>query len=132
MVACLPMAAQAQPNRDIYDLQDRCGRRAAEVFAKKYPPFETSEVQHRYSYRNHYSQRLNKCFFLVTNIVWFKPGKGGVGKEVRYLELFDLNENNRYGSYVGTASGKLVCEIRGRSCSSEQEWMELVSPYIDE
>ena len=55
----------AQTNRELYDLQDKCGRRAAEVFARDYQYFETSDERHFSSYQNHYQPRLNKCFLLV-------------------------------------------------------------------
>ena len=87
---------------------------------------------HTYSYRNHYSARLNKCFFLILKNDYpeklFEDG-------IRILELYDLNENNRYGLYIGTTKGEgppTECEMRGRKCNSEEEWVNLTSPYMDD
>lgn len=131
LVAASAGFAHAQANREAYDLQDRCGRRAAEVFARDYGTgFSTSkEYKLIYTYRNHYNSRLNKCFYMVIERALLKDGP-----EVRTLELFDLNENNRYGLYIGVVSDKppTSCEVRNKACTSESEWLNLVSPYIGE
>jgi len=51
----------AQPNKELYELQERCGKRAAEVFKREYSP---AHGQMTFNYENHYSARLNKCFFI--------------------------------------------------------------------
>ena len=52
------------------------------------------------------------------------------------LELYDVNEKASYGMYLGELGtgdkDPTHCEVRGRTCSSEAEWMDLVSPYMDE
>jgi hypothetical protein len=52
------------------------------------------------------------------------------------LELLDLNDNNRYGLYIGLTPRKpdsrLTCEVRDRDCSSEQEWWGLTSRYLED
>ena len=122
--------ANAQPNKEAYDLQDRCGRRAAEVFAKNYENFELGGRTHSYSYRNHYSPRLNKCFFVVQHLDY---AHGKINEAVRVLELFDVNENNNYGTFIGTrGTPPTMCEVRDRECKSESEWYELVRPYMDD
>jgi hypothetical protein len=52
--------AFAQPNKEQYELQERCGKRAAEVFAKEWGTGFTAAAHA--NYENHYSSRLNKCF----------------------------------------------------------------------
>jgi hypothetical protein len=78
-VAVLP--AQAQTAREKYDLQERCGRRAAEVFAKEWGTGFTAKATA--NYENHYSSRLNKCFYLITTNA----------QGIQMMGLFDLNEN---------------------------------------
>ena len=68
--------------------------------------------------------------------IYFKSNKGDT--YLRELELYDVNENNRYGGYIGRApkgssdssAGQkdVICEMRGKACSSEQEWWELSNP----
>src|SRR5262249_1009559 len=56
----------AQPNKQLYEQQERCGKRAAEVFKRKYSP-PVAKIEHgqmTFRYENHYSSRLSKCFFL--------------------------------------------------------------------
>src|SRR5262249_18772373 len=52
----------AQPNKDLYELQERCGKRAAKVFEREYG--SGKDGQTLFNYENHYSARLKKCFFL--------------------------------------------------------------------
>src|SRR5215475_4186421 len=54
----------AQPNKELYELQERCSKRAAEVFKREYSPGANSKDGRLFSYENHYSARANKCFFL--------------------------------------------------------------------
>jgi hypothetical protein len=93
-----------------------------------------------FSYQNHYQPRLNKCFLLVLRRIYFKSNKGDT--YLRELELYDVNENNRYGGYIGRApkgssdssAGQkdVICEMRGKACSSEQEWWELSNRYMED
>jgi ABC-type uncharacterized transport system substrate-binding protein len=51
-------------------LQVRCGRQAAEFFAKEYVPVQTTKDWRRImNYENHFSSRLNKCVFLKFEFV---------------------------------------------------------------
>jgi hypothetical protein len=59
-------SAQAQTATEKYDLEQRCGRRAAETFAKDWeggtPGIRKGNTTA--NYENHYNSRLNKCFYL--------------------------------------------------------------------
>lgn len=133
--AVLPFSfsiAHSEPNKEAYELQDRCGRRAAEVFAKNYENFELGGRRHMYNYRNHYSARLNKCFFLVLHNDYSEKPTQDL---TRTLELLDVNENNRYGLFIGVANSKsppAECEVRGQRCTSEAEWVDLTNPYMED
>jgi hypothetical protein len=55
----------AEPNKVEYELQERCGKRGAEVFKNEYSSVSnTKDGQSLNNYRSHYSPVLNKCFFL--------------------------------------------------------------------
>src|SRR5262245_48713852 len=84
----------AQPNKEeLYKLQEQCGKRAEEVFRRQYFPISnTKDGLQGYEYENHYNAKLNKCFFLVTYVLWGKQSK-------RRIELWDLNEHKQYGHY---------------------------------
>jgi hypothetical protein len=127
----------ARSNRDVYDLQERCGRRAEQVFARKdYENFELAGHSHTFTYQNHYSLRYNKCFFQVLHFQSFKDGF-----YTRELELLDLNENTPYGRYFSTVLAgpddkytkpALSCEVRGKLCRYESEWVDLASQYMED
>jgi len=58
------VSAYAEPNTVQYELQERCGKQAAEVFKTEYTAVQnTNDGQMLSNYRNHYSATLNKCFF---------------------------------------------------------------------
>ena len=73
--------ASAQPNKEQYELRERCGKRAAEFFT--YLDYKDA------SFENHYNPDLNGCFLLVTIT------KQETGKPVTWVEwqLWDANEN---------------------------------------
>ena len=82
--------AQAQSLIDKYELSERCGKRAEEVFAKGKEE-TTGLILAADNYENHYNSRLNRCFYLEIH----ETG------ETKSLRLFDLNDHKEIGSYVG-------------------------------
>jgi hypothetical protein len=42
--------------------------------------------------------------------------------------VFDLNDNKEYAMLVDG----LRCDVRGKGCTSEAEWRELIKPYMEE
>jgi hypothetical protein len=68
--------------------QERCRKQPTAAFTKDYVAPETTKDGSRvFNYENHYSQKLNKCFFS-------KSGHSfDHGKWSKRLRLFDLNEN---------------------------------------
>jgi hypothetical protein len=60
-LVCFSTYVSAQPNKQLYELQERCGKRAAEVFAREYNPAvaKTEHGQMMFNYENHYS--LSHC-----------------------------------------------------------------------
>jgi hypothetical protein len=115
----------AQSNKNLYELQERCGKRAAEVFEREYSPpvSDDKDGQTLFNYENHYSARLKKCFFLEIAMSYEreeeKPGS-------KIMRLYDLNDNREYGSTP------LACVVRGKNCQSESEWRQLVKPFMEE
>jgi len=73
-------APYAQPTKEQYELQERCGKRAAEVFKREYRPGLKGE---QLNYENHYSARLNKCFFLLEIGDAYEKGKSVSRKNMR-------------------------------------------------
>lgn len=131
MVAGFALAAccaHAQPNKELYELQARCGEQAVRAFKQDYTPVaRTKEGSTQLSnYENHFSAQFNKCFFL--EMVSFY----GKNEASTSLRLFDLNENKQYGSYFKGGSGIMDCQVRDKQCSSEEEWRKLAKPYLED
>jgi hypothetical protein len=51
--------AYAAPNKEEYELQERCGKGAKEYFKDN---FSYTEQNITSFYRNHFNKKLNKCF----------------------------------------------------------------------
>jgi hypothetical protein len=122
-------SVNAQPNRELYELQVRCGKQAADAFARDHVPVQnTKDGQRIMNYENHFSAQLNKCFFLEILVVVEK------GKWSKQLRLFDLNENKEYGSYFDSDQTPryVSCYVRDTKCSSEEEWRRLAKPYLED
>jgi hypothetical protein len=125
---CSSTYVSAQPN----ELQERYGKRAAEVFAREYSPpvLDTPDGQTLFSYENHHSARLNKCFFLEI-AVSYEKGKSTSSKTMR---LFDLTDNKQHATFVSgpTESTPVTCVLRGKRCRSESEWRQLLKPFMED
>src|SRR5262249_61972403 len=107
-----PCIGQAQPNRDLYDLQERCRKQAEERFQQTFVQrvLETDRYRSSFNFENHYSLRLNKCFYLVTNDIFLKSSDQS-GKS---MWLHDVNDNTPYqyyGEYTHQLGLLRLCEV---------------------
>ena len=124
MSLVLATGAQAQPLIDKYELSERCGKRAEEVFAKGKEE-TTGLILAADNYENHYNSHLNKCFYLEIH----QTG------ETKSLRLFDLNDHKEIGSYVGELGiqGPVRrCVLQEKRCASEEEWRALIKPFMED
>jgi hypothetical protein len=128
---CFSTYVSAQPNKELYELQERCGKRAAEVFKREYRPGSNIKgEQIRFNYENHYSARLNKCFFLLEIAVSYEKEKSS-----KIMRLLDLNDNKEYGIYMsGFCDGcvPVSCFVQDNTCRSERERRQLVKPFMED
>src|SRR6266481_7021366 len=85
--SCFVSIAHAQPDKVLYELQERCGKRAAEVFQKEWGGHIINQKDGYITadYENHYSPRFNKCFYLQ------KSSSVSKSTSVQSLDLYDLN-----------------------------------------
>jgi hypothetical protein len=121
-----PSIGQAQSNGDLYELQERCGTLAQEFFDREHRSRikETKDGTAFMNFENHYSSRLNKCFFLEINEVYPTRSK--------MLRLFDVNDNKGYGIYTEGGNLPFVCVVQDGICRSEAEWKELIKPFMED
>jgi hypothetical protein len=121
-----------QPNKVLYELQERCGQQAAQTFQKEWGEklANTEEGQVLANYENHYSPGLNKCFYLeISNTIRRASGKPSSYKT---LKLYDLNENKQFGLFQEDTGKKPLCFMRDNPCRSEAEWRRLAKPYLED
>jgi hypothetical protein len=122
---CLLRVAHAEPDKVLYELQERCGRQATDFYKREFGGehiVKSEKGTTIQDYENHYNPRLNKCFYLQKSNYWSKEGS------FKMLQLYELNEHKQYGEFT---SG-MQCEVLDRSCSTEREWRELAKPFLED
>ena len=117
-------ATVAQAQTEKYDLQERCGKFAAEVFAKEWGTgFSTSaNGQTITDYRNHYNFRLNKCFYLELSTI----------EPLSSSRLFDLYERTEIATYQQLGDEVVSCDVQGKECHSFLEYQALIKPFMED
>ena len=131
----LPRLALADPDKAIYELQERCGHSAAAWFKEENGNgvTNTKEAQTLSSFRNHYNTRLNKCFvLLMATSVSHKRTATGQVSATTIQTLFDLNDNNDYGSFAQVESRVMSCYVQEKHCANMDEWQSLIKPYLEQ
>jgi hypothetical protein len=128
-VAVWATVAQAQTATERYNLQERCGKFAAEVFAKEWGTgfSNTDNGQAFAAYRNHYNFRLNKCFYLELSTV--EP-RSGDERPFNSSRLFDLHEITEIGTYQQLGDEVVSCDVQGKECHSLLEYQALIKPFM--
>jgi hypothetical protein len=122
-------ATHAQPNKEQYELQKRCGKQAAEVFAKRWGSGVKNSVagQSVAEYLNHYNSRLNKCIYQeIANT--YNRGL----PSFMWMKLIDLNENREIAVYSkGEGVASAFCLVQAKWCQTEAEWRTLIKPFME-
>jgi hypothetical protein len=113
----------AQPDKVQYELQERCGKRATEVFEKDFPEKSPNVIAF---FENHYNARLNKCFMVEETTTHVRDDKNKP-VTIKILILIDVNDNKVIANF-----DPLQCTVQERTCHSEQEWRLLVKPLMQE
>ncbi len=115
-----------------YELQERCGRRAEEIFRKDWGRgmSQTGGSIFEGNYNNHYNKKLNKCFYLIWSTAIVRKGKEQ--STTRSAVLYDINGNKEYGAFsqLDADASPSRCIVLNNSCSSKQEFDKLVAPLM--
>jgi hypothetical protein len=82
----LCVTSHAQSRKEIYELQERCGKRAAEVFDQDFPKDQRKGLE---NFENHYNVQLNKCFLLEMNTSFMSVE--GKTTSMDFLTLVDVS-----------------------------------------
>ena len=130
--AAASTAAHAEPHKEQYELQERCGKRTEQMYENEK---RGKTGANYYTYQSHYNPTRDKCFYLPKeNII-----TGSLGS--LWIDLVDANENKTYGQFIAhwlevnglkQSLSVQVCYVQGETCSSESEWQELIKPYMED
>ncbi len=111
-------AQLAKQQSNDFDLQSKCSQQA-KVFLDY---FEGGKSAENISYENHFNQKLNKCFVLISQFQNTAPNK------IEFL--FDAAEKKEYAE--SDSSGYCSLLIGGAKCNSEAEFNGFVSSYMSD
>ena len=140
LATLLASTCYAAPDKVQYELQERCGKTCKDAFEREWGRngvVNNDDGQMRATYQNHYSVRLNKCFYLE-EVTTYPINKTQSVHEDQVL--YDINENKQYGNfhrmynYVGPYGDipPATCYVLDKPCRSKNEWDALVRPYMEE
>jgi hypothetical protein len=118
----------AGPKED-YELQERCGKRAAERFRQDWGKegLVTDKDSHgTIRYRSNYNKNLNSCFAAYT----YRSNSGS--RQSTQINLFDVNTNQDIGFFFmfGDKDQPEDCWVEEAKCRSKKEWDALSSLYL--
>jgi hypothetical protein len=132
--------AEDRSKKEEYELQERCGKRAEELFRRDWGNsgiVKGKDSTTTANFENHYNTKLNKCFEKLETIVI--PHQARSFDSITTRHIFDVNEQRTYAilmySYRSAGGGGfhiLTCDVAGKSCDSEKEWQAMASHYMDE
>src|SRR5947207_3135852 len=97
LITIAGQGAFAAANKDEYELRERCGKLARELFQKEFGNgiSNTTDGQSITGFENHYSSRHNSCFeVLTTTFLNYKQKPQTTSTSV---ELWDMNDNKQIG-----------------------------------
>ena len=107
VISALGTVAQAQPTKEQYELQERCGKDAAAFFKR----FDDGGGPAKVSFTDHYNPDLNGCFVLLNRTGdWFN------NTYTAWWELWDVNENRQIDVMgIGAEPGDKTEHVTGTS-----------------
>ena len=121
--------AQAQSPKE--KLTERCGKQAAERFAKEWGTGVFTHADGRQTtsnYEHHYNSRLHKCIYLEARDTQKKDRP-----PLRMLNLLDLHEKRTIAKYSKLEGDRFaVCWVQDKRCESEEEWRALIKPFMED
>lgn len=115
--------------KDEYDLKERCGKRAAEVFKKDWGNGISNDNNSSSfaSFSNHFNKKLNKCFYLITSKVTNYASKN----TYHFITLVVINDNNIYGELIDDGD-KVGGKVETVTFHSKKEWEALIKPFMND
>lgn len=130
LAGCAGHDIQRKASADI-NMEDRlkakCERKCEEYFRKEYGNGLLNGGKRTVTYRSHYNRKLKKCMIMLSTDYFSKDINMGYKEKF----LLDVNYLRGYGFFHN--SGKITfCDVERNTCSSEQEWVSLAKPYMED
>ena len=116
--------------KDEYELNERCGKRAADVFKKDWGNDAISNDKDSSTlanYSNHYNKKLNKCFYLINSSTVNYSSK----ITYNFKTLIDINDNSVYGDYIDDGV-KITANVQGKKLTSNNDWNLHTNTFMNE
>lgn len=125
---------KAEPNKVLYELQERCGKQATEWFVWEWGRsgiVNTKDGQIMADFQNHYNSKLNTCVVLLntTNITTKKPTPTTFSSNT----LFDILDNKAIGECWDTGAPVVInCHVLTDTYTSFEGWRTAVRSYLQQ
>jgi hypothetical protein len=110
-----------------YKLQERCGQKCEEFFKEKYGNGILNDGKRIVTYQNHYNKKLKKCLIILNTNFFSK----NINKGYKEKFLLDVSYKRGYGFFHNSGTFTF-CDVEKNRCNSEEEWVSLVKPYMEE
>jgi hypothetical protein len=119
-----------------YDLQAKCSKDAKTWFNENWSDTARDKNTSLLNYNNHYNKVSNKYFIFVE----YHLSQGTGGSWVNDMNLWDVYENSKYGSfteshfigYKGESRDTVMsCEVTGQRCKTLDQFNGLIQPYLN-
>ncbi|HEY8069155.1 MAG TPA: hypothetical protein VIF38_09725 [Burkholderiales bacterium] len=116
----------------IAELTGQCEKKSREQFRRDWKDggAPAQDGQAAADFASHYNAKLDTCFYLLT----VKRSADAVN-----LMLFDINDGEQYGEYLGPPDAgspqtgmPATCRIESMYCASRREWEVLASSFMED
>jgi hypothetical protein len=125
VVGGLSISSWAQPNTERYQLEERCGRQAREIFERTHGngAITNEDGSGVCNFENHYNSRSNRCYILLRMIFmtkkYFQPSGGSTENQTGHLTLKNINENREIG-FMRLGDKVMACAVLTSKCGSKE------------
>lgn len=137
----LPVQAEAEvpvplTQEQLRAQSERCDRTSRDVFRREWQDGVVADAEGLATadFVNHYNAVLRVCYYLLA----IESGQAGAAARTLHKLLFDVDERELYGEYLGpadedspAASAPRACSVAGYYCASAREWDVLARPFME-
>jgi hypothetical protein len=116
---------------------ERCDRTSRDVFRREWQDgvVDDADGLATADYASHYNAKLRVCYYLLA----IESGQAGAAARTLHKLLFDVDERELYGEYLGAepadspaAGTPKACRVAGFYCASAREWDVLARRFMED